>query len=215
MRAQEPVGKPDLVGLAEITERLGVAPSTVSRWYRRSTFPEPDLRVGRHDLWLWGTVLVWSKRRNRIGLKPPSAVLPDIVDVSGVADRLMIDRRTVEVWVQTGAFPRPDYRWAGDGAWLWKTVELWYRTSRSQVPRIAASRRPSGPRLTTGGPAAAAPEAISSPASTGVTLAGRPGPADNTAVAAVRRPDPVGDLDRIHRYFAEMARSLATSQPDT
>ncbi|MBT8166681.1 MAG: hypothetical protein KJO97_14145 [Acidimicrobiia bacterium] len=199
MRERAHQGKPDLVGLAEISDRLGVAPATVSRWHRRSMLPDPDLRIGTLELWMWETVRQWGKQRSRFGRRTRQQVAtPDIVVTADIAGRLAVGARTVEIWMRTNAFPPPDYRWDTTEAWLWETVERWSQTSLPHLPQVSPRLAASGPSLQpTGSPppvAVAAP-----PASTEVTVAPATG------------RDPVGDIDRIHRYFSELARSLQGS----
>ncbi len=58
----------DLVGAAEIAERLGLATSSVVYdWRRRHVdFPEPvrSLRMG--SLWSWSAVEAWARATNRL-----------------------------------------------------------------------------------------------------------------------------------------------------
>jgi hypothetical protein len=54
--------RPDLVGLAEIAERLAMNPWHVEQWSRRSTtFPAPvaQLRIG--SVWCWSDVVGWLR----------------------------------------------------------------------------------------------------------------------------------------------------------
>jgi len=170
-----------------MANRLGVGPATMSRWHRRSVLPAPDLRIGTLELWMWETVRQWGKQRSRFRKRPTRPVpTPDIVDATGVADRLAVDARTIENWIRTGTFPRPDYRWGTIEAWLWETVEAWSRTSLPQLPQVPAPHAASGPTL----------------AATEVT------------VAPSRSRDPVGEIERIHRYFAELASSLTARGSD-
>lgn len=57
----------DLVGAAEIAERLGLAvPQTVHDWRRRyDSFPRPvaELRMGM--IWSWAEVLAWARETGR------------------------------------------------------------------------------------------------------------------------------------------------------
>jgi predicted DNA-binding transcriptional regulator AlpA len=50
-----------LVGQAQIAERLGVARNTVWRWTRREGFPPPEVRVSGVPMWRWGAVEDWAK----------------------------------------------------------------------------------------------------------------------------------------------------------
>jgi predicted DNA-binding transcriptional regulator AlpA len=52
----------DLVGVADIAERCGVAKNSAWRWSRRPDFPEPIGRVsGRVPVWRWADVERWAK----------------------------------------------------------------------------------------------------------------------------------------------------------
>ena len=57
-----------LVGTAEIAERLGLRQSeTVHSWRRRyPDFPEPVAKLKRTMLWLWPEVEAWAKRTGRL-----------------------------------------------------------------------------------------------------------------------------------------------------
>ena len=152
MRERAQPGKPDLVDLAGIGERLGVAPATVVRWHRRSTLPAPDLTIGRLELWMWETIRQWGRQRSRFSRRREQPVpIPDIVDAGQIADRLDVDVRTVENWLRTGSFPRPDYRWDGTEAWLWDNVARWSEASLPQVPQLHPSSRSDDPARRGGG----------------------------------------------------------------
>ena len=58
----------DLVGAAEIAERLGLAQSqTVHSWRRRySDFPEPIARLRTALIWAWPDVERWAERTGRL-----------------------------------------------------------------------------------------------------------------------------------------------------
>jgi hypothetical protein len=50
----------DLVSVAEIAQRAGVAVATVQSWRRRRTdFPEPVVRLAAGPVWRWDTVAEW------------------------------------------------------------------------------------------------------------------------------------------------------------
>ena len=57
-----------LVGAAEIAERLGVArPQVVHEWRRRHTdFPEPVARLRQALVWAWPDVEQWARRTGRL-----------------------------------------------------------------------------------------------------------------------------------------------------
>jgi hypothetical protein len=58
----------DLVGAAEIADRLGLAQSqTVHSWRRRyADFPEPIAHLRTALIWSWPDVERWAKRTGRI-----------------------------------------------------------------------------------------------------------------------------------------------------
>jgi hypothetical protein len=58
----------DLVGAAEIADRLGLAQSqTVHSWRRRyEDFPEPIAQLRTALIWSWPDVECWAKRTGRI-----------------------------------------------------------------------------------------------------------------------------------------------------
>lgn len=59
----------DLVGAAEIAERLGLAQvQTVHTWRRRyEDFPEPVARLKQALIWSWPDVEAWAKASGRLG----------------------------------------------------------------------------------------------------------------------------------------------------
>jgi hypothetical protein len=273
--------KPDLVDQAALAERLGVPPTTASRWFRRAILPPPDLRVGSTDLWMWETVRDWAGKRSRSLRKPKprrTAIPVEIVDLSALARRLGVPGRTAASWHRRGLLPEPDYRWETTDGWLWDTIDRWARSNAGRVPGLfrsgdratASPRDPDGPRLsvfdddvparpaespvppsrpvTTAAPAKPSPAAAAGP--TGPPPPSAPprpgkspvptsqpatveGPAKTppaasigpiravarpvTVVAEPARPrsaDPIGDIERIHRYFAGVAESLRTVQQE-
>jgi predicted DNA-binding transcriptional regulator AlpA len=57
----------DLVGVAEIAERLGLGTSIVHDWRRRhSEFPQPVLRLRMGFIWSWTEVAAWAKQSGRL-----------------------------------------------------------------------------------------------------------------------------------------------------
>ena len=57
----------DLVGVAEIAERLGVGTSVVHDWRRRhDDFPEPVLRLRMGLIWAWPDVRRWASSTGRL-----------------------------------------------------------------------------------------------------------------------------------------------------
>lgn len=57
--------KPDLVGLKEIAERLGVARKTAGMWRVRGLLPPPGWTIGGYPVWLWDTIVAWAVRTGR------------------------------------------------------------------------------------------------------------------------------------------------------
>ena len=64
----EPVEVDDLVGAAEIAERLGLASSSVVRdWRRRyADFPSPVLTLRMGPVWHWPDVAAWATETGRL-----------------------------------------------------------------------------------------------------------------------------------------------------
>jgi hypothetical protein len=58
----------DLVGAAEIAQRLGVArPGVVHDWHRRHRdFPEPVAKLQQAYVWAWPDVEQWAKSTGRL-----------------------------------------------------------------------------------------------------------------------------------------------------
>jgi hypothetical protein len=58
----------DLVGAAEIAERLGLAhPESVHVWRRRyDDFPEPVAHLKRAHVWAWPDVEKWARHTGRL-----------------------------------------------------------------------------------------------------------------------------------------------------
>lgn len=217
--------KPDLVDRAALAERLGVNASTVARWHRRSILPEPDAVVADQELWVWKTVREWARHKSRFGKRPTSPVeAVDIVILADLTDRLGVAERTIAVWRANGHLPQPDYRWEATDAWLGATVDEWAHTtpsgrlsSMNGRPPVAGEERrprePSGPRLHI--PSTGLPEEVTSAApdpDLPVAVA-QPVPVAAVPVTPVREPspDPVGDLEKIHRYFAAMAQTYQST----
>ena len=56
-----------LVGAAEIAERLGVAPRTVHDWARRPVaFPAPVAKLKGALVWAWPDVEKWARKTGRL-----------------------------------------------------------------------------------------------------------------------------------------------------
>ena len=65
------VNADDLVGAAEIADRLGLAQSqTVHSWRRRySDFPAPIAKLRTALIWAWPDVEQWARRTGRLPSK--------------------------------------------------------------------------------------------------------------------------------------------------
>lgn len=57
----------DLVGPAEIAERLGVKRATVDHWRWLKILPEPDKTISGNPVWFWETIRDWNDDRSREG----------------------------------------------------------------------------------------------------------------------------------------------------
>lgn len=59
----------DLVGAAEIAERLGLAQvQTVHTWRRRyEDFPEPVAQLRQALIWSWQDIEAWARGTGRLG----------------------------------------------------------------------------------------------------------------------------------------------------
>lgn len=53
----------------------------------------------------------------------------DVVGISEVADRLGVQRATVDRWRQRGLMPAPTWDLAGGPVWLWADVQVWAKNS--------------------------------------------------------------------------------------
>lgn len=57
----------DLVGAAEIAERLSTTLNTVHSWRRRhDDFPEPVAKLRQALVWAWPDVEVWAQQTGRL-----------------------------------------------------------------------------------------------------------------------------------------------------
>ena len=57
----------ELVGAAEIAERLGSAPRTIHAWRRRHPdFPAPVAELTSALVWYWPDVERWARKTGRI-----------------------------------------------------------------------------------------------------------------------------------------------------
>ena len=61
-----PVDPEEIVGAAEIADRLGVGTSVVHDWRRRHPeFPQPILRLSMGLAWYWPAVKAWAEATGR------------------------------------------------------------------------------------------------------------------------------------------------------
>jgi hypothetical protein len=59
--------KPEPVGLAEMSERLGAERDTLDLWRHRGLLPEPRWTVGGQPAWCWRRdIEPWARRWGRL-----------------------------------------------------------------------------------------------------------------------------------------------------
>jgi len=59
-----PKQHPEVVGVVELVDRLGVSRNTINTWRTRGVFPEPAWIVGGRPAWTWSVVEEWAHARN-------------------------------------------------------------------------------------------------------------------------------------------------------
>lgn len=65
--SQRRVDARDLVGAAEIAERLGIVRQSVHQLRRRHPdFPEPIAKLKQTHVWAWSEVEEWAKQTGRL-----------------------------------------------------------------------------------------------------------------------------------------------------
>ena len=57
--------------------------------------------------------------------RPERMQLPAVVGIAEVAQRLQVERSTVDQWRRRGVMPAPDWPLEGGPVWLWETVRRW------------------------------------------------------------------------------------------
>lgn len=63
-----------LVSVAEIAERAGVKPNTVSKWLlRHDDFPEPAAELAIGPVWIWDDIEPWVRAQAAKGPGRPSS----------------------------------------------------------------------------------------------------------------------------------------------
>lgn len=60
------------------------------------------------------------------------------VGIKEIAERLDVQRKTVDQWLQRGIFPASSWTVGGRPAWDWDAVEEWARATKRlpQTPRV-------------------------------------------------------------------------------
>lgn len=56
----------EVVGIAEVAERLSVQRATVDRWRQRQLLPAPTWELAGGPIWMWGDVEAWARRTGRL-----------------------------------------------------------------------------------------------------------------------------------------------------
>ena len=57
---------PNVVGIPEIAERLGVARATVDQWKWRGVLPPARWTVGGRPAWSWSEIQKWARDTHRL-----------------------------------------------------------------------------------------------------------------------------------------------------
>lgn len=58
-----------------------------------------------------------------------SGLDPDPVGIREIAERLGVQRRTIDQWRIRGRMPAPDWMVGGRPAWAWETIRSWAATT--------------------------------------------------------------------------------------
>jgi predicted DNA-binding transcriptional regulator AlpA len=71
------------VGVAEISERLGVRQQTVAQWKLRGLLPPPRWTVSRQAAWNWQEIEAWAQQRKSLAL-PDAYIFRLYLSLDGV-----------------------------------------------------------------------------------------------------------------------------------
>ncbi len=124
----------DLVGTAEIADRLGRHRNMAHTWlHLYPTFPRPVARLPMGHVWSWADVEAWAVATGRrAAVEPAPAVragrsvdAADLVSSSDIAMRLGRHRDAVNRWPRRQpSFPRPITILEIGPVWSWSDVVL-------------------------------------------------------------------------------------------
>jgi len=56
----------ELVGIAEIAERLEYSRQTIDNLRTRGDLPEPEYTIGKRPAWRWSTIKRWAIKTGRM-----------------------------------------------------------------------------------------------------------------------------------------------------
>lgn len=148
----------DLVGTADVMERLGTTKSIVNSWIKRRAktgYPEPRWIVSGNPAWCWECVRAWHKDfvrdvpTPRLDHDTRHGHAADPVGMAEVMARLGESKNLVHSWIKrraTSGYPEPRWSVSGSPAWCWACVEAWHkefvkgpRNRWRRAPREAAS----------------------------------------------------------------------------
>lgn len=60
------IGVPDLVGIAEVADRLHRPKPTIKMWRGAGAMPDPDVQLACGPIWLWSRIEEWAQATGRI-----------------------------------------------------------------------------------------------------------------------------------------------------
>lgn len=93
--------------------------------HRLSHTAQDSLPEGSHRNWCIDSL---TEMEGRVA-RPLVAPLPDIVGLGEIADRLNVNRATVDQWRSRHVLPPADWELQGGPVWRWETIALWARHS--------------------------------------------------------------------------------------